>query len=102
MELRRCTSDELKLLNTAEERELILHIASLTDEIIASVKDYDPARITHYVCELATKFHKFYASCRVKGIDEPLMQARLNLCESTRTVIKNVLDLIKVTAPEKM
>ncbi len=102
VELRRCTSDELKLLNTEEERELILHIASLTDEIIASAKDYDPARITHYVCELATKFHKFYASCRVKGIDEPLMQARLNLCESTRTVIKNVLDLIKVTAPEKM
>ncbi len=102
VELRRCTSDELKLLNTAEERELILHIASLTDEIIASAKDYDPARITHYVCELATKFHKFYASCRVKGIDEPLMQARLNICESTRTVIKNVLDLIKVTAPEKM
>ena len=102
VELRRCTSDELKLLNAPEERELILHIAALTDEIIACAKDYDPARITHYVLELATKFHKFYAACRVKGIDEPLMQARLSLCESTKIAIKNVLDLIKVTAPEKM
>ena len=102
IEKRSCTADELKRLTSPEERELILHIAAYTDEIIAAAKDYDPARITHYVCELATKFHKFYAACRVKGIDEPLMQARLTLCNDTATVIKNVLDLIKVSAPEKM
>ena len=102
IEKRSCTADELKLLTAPEERELTLHIAAYTDEIIAAAKDYDPARITHYVCELATKFHKFYAACRVKGIDEPLMQARLTLCGDTATVIKNVLDLIKVSAPEKM
>lgn len=102
IEKRSCTADELKRLTSPEERELTLHIASYTDEIIAAAKDYDPARITHYVCELATKFHKFYAACRVKGIDEPLMQARLTLCSDTATVIKNVLDLIKVSAPEKM
>ena len=102
IEKRSCTADELKRLTSPEERELILHIAAYTDEIIAAAKDYDPARITHYVCELATKFHKFYAACRVKGIDEPLMHARLTLCSDTATVIKNVLDLIKVSAPEKM
>lgn len=102
IEKRSCTADELKRLTSPEERELILHIAAYTDEIIVAAKDYDPARITHYVCELATKFHKFYAACRVKGIDEPLMQARLTLCSDTATVIKNVLDLIKVSAPEKM
>ncbi len=102
IEKRSCTADELKRLTSPEERELILHIAAYTDEIIVAAKDYDPARITHYVCELATKFHKFYAACRVKGIDEPLMQARLTLCNDTATVIKNVLDLIKVSAPEKM
>ena len=99
---RRCTPDELKLLSTPEERELILHIAALTDEIIMSAKTYDPARITHYVLDLATKFHKFYAACRVKGIDEPLMQARLTLCAVTASVIKNVLTLMKISAPEKM
>lgn len=93
---------ELSKLTTMEERELILHIAALTDEIIASAKAYDPAKITHYVEELATKFHKFYSACRVKGEDTDLMQARLNLCYATAIVIRNVLDLMKITAPEKM
>lgn len=99
---RKCSQDELALLNTPEERELTLHIAALTDEIVMSAKTYDPARITHYVTELATKFHKFYSVCRVKGNDESLTQARLTLCSDTATVIKNVLTLMKITAPEKM
>ncbi len=102
IERRVCTSDELKKLNTPEEKELILHISALTEEIVQAAKTYDPARITHYVLELATKFHKFYAACRVKGIDEPLMQARLTLCAAAGTVIKNVLTLMKIDAPEKM
>ena len=100
--LRNCTEDELGLLNKEEEKELILHIASLTDEIVASAKTYDPAKITHYATELATKFHKFYAACRVKGEDESLMQARLTLCNACAMVIKNVLTLMKIKAPEKM
>ena len=94
--------DELMLLTAPEERELILHIAALTDEIIASAKAYDPAKITHYVQELATKFHKFYSACRVKGEDEKLTQARLSLCAASATTIKNVLSLMKINAPEKM
>lgn len=97
-----CSRAELSLLTAGEERELILHIAALTDEIISSAKAYDPAKITHYVEELATKFHKFYSSCRVKGEDETVMQARLNLCFATATVIKNMLNLMKIDAPEKM
>ncbi len=94
--------DELMLLTASEERELILHIAALTDEIISSAKAYDPAKITHYVQELATKFHKFYSACRVKGDDEKLTQARLSLCAATAITIKNVLNLMKIDAPEKM
>lgn len=100
--LRDCSRDELTCLNAPEERELILHIAGLTDELIASAKAYDPAKITHYVEELATKFHKFYAACRVRCEDEALMQARLNLCRTCAVVIKNVLTLLKIEAPEKM
>ena len=99
---RDCTADELCKLTAPEERELIIHISALTDEIIQSAKAYDPARLTHYVNELATKFHKFYAACRVKGDDEALTQARLNLCYATGIVIKNVLDMMKISAPEKM
>lgn len=100
--LRECTRDELVKLTALEEKELIIHIAGLTNEIIASAKAYDPAKITHYVEDLATKFHKFYSACRVKGEDEGLMMARLNLCKATAVVIKNVLDLLKIEAPEKM
>ncbi len=100
--LRSATADELSSLTADEERDLIIHISSFTDEIIQAAKLYDPARITHYVSELATKFHKFYAACRVKGIDEGLMFARLSLCTATATVIKNVLTMLKIDAPEKM
>ena len=102
IKLRKASSDELVKLNAPEERELIIHIAGLTDEIIASAKAYDPAKITHYVEELATKFHKFYSACRVKGEDEELMQARLNLCKAASIAIKNVLTMLKIDAPEKM
>ncbi|MEE1198157.1 MAG: arginine--tRNA ligase [Acutalibacteraceae bacterium] len=93
---------DLTLLNTAEERDLIIHLSSLTDEVITAAKVYDPAKMTHYVNELATKFHKFYNACRVRGIDEGLMHSRLALCEATGIAIKNVLNLMKIDAPESM
>ncbi|MBR6902986.1 MAG: arginine--tRNA ligase [Clostridia bacterium] len=89
-------------LTAPEERELILYISALTDEIISSAKAYDPARITHYVTELATRFHKFYAACRVVGDNKELTLARLALSKATATVIKNVLCMLKIEAPEKM
>ncbi len=100
--LRDAEAEELKLLNSAEERELIVHLSALTDEIIASAKAYDPSRLTHYVSELATKFHKFYNACRVRGIDEDLMKARVMLCRVTGVTIKNVLNMMKIDAPESM
>ena len=100
--MRDCTVEDLNKLTAPEERELILHLAAFTDEVIASAKAYDPAKMTHYVSEVATKFHKFYAACRVKGEDTALMQARLNLCYVTALVIKNVLKMLKIDAPEKM
>lgn len=102
IERRKCTKLELAALNSPEERELTVHLGALTDEIVLSAKSYDPARITHYVVELATKFHKFYSACRVMGESEPIMQARLTLCADTAEVIKNVLGLLKISAPEKM
>ena len=96
------TAAELDLLTTSEEKELIRKLATLPEEIIGAAKNYDPARLTHYVIDTATLFHKFYTACRVKGEEEPLMQARLALCMATRIVIENVLGLLKITAPESM
>ncbi|WP_411675895.1 arginine--tRNA ligase [Caproicibacter sp.] len=99
---RDCTDEELALLNSPEEIELIRHIASFTSEIVAAAQNYDPARITRYVIELATLFHKFYNMRRVKGEEEPLTAARLYLCRATMTVLRNVLSMFKITAPESM
>lgn len=100
--LRECTAEELARLTAPEERELIRYIAGYTGEIIEAAKDYDPAKITRYSMELATLFHKFYSACRVTGVDEGLMQARLTLCAAVRTTLHNVLSLLKITAPETM
>lgn len=99
---RKCTDEELQALTAHEEKELIDHLAAYTQEIIASAKSYDPTKITKYVTQLATLFHKFYNACRVKGEDEPLMQARLALCIAVGSVIKNVLEMFKITVPESM
>lgn len=102
VEPRECTIPELALLTAPEEKELIKHLSGLTDEIIASAKNYDPAKITRYAVELATLFHKFYNACRVGVEDESLMQARLSLCLCVRTVLRNVLTMFSISVPENM
>ena len=94
--------DDLLCFTQPEEIELIRHMAIYPSEILESARTYDPARITRYVIELANKFHKFYNACRVKGEAEDVMQARLALCLATRTVIRNVLTMLKINVPETM
>lgn len=96
------TSEELDLLTAPEERELIRHLSSLTDEVIIAAKNYDPARITRYAIELATLFHKFYNACRVNVEDESLRRARIHLCLCVKNVLKNVLTMMKITVPDSM
>lgn len=100
--LRPCTDEELALLNKPEEIELLRHIASYTDEIVAAAKGYDPARITRYVITLANLFHSFYNACRIGGEEDSLAHARLQLCAAVLTVIRNVLRMFNITAPERM
>lgn len=102
VEPRDCTEAELEMLKETEERELIRHLAGLTNEIINSAKLYDPAKITRYVVDLATLFHKFYNACRVQCDDEALMQARLYLCVCVKDTIKNILEMLRITVPESM
>lgn len=96
------SEEALNRLNSSEERDLISHLASLTDEIIGAAKSYDPARITHYVIELSTLFHKFYNAHRVVSDDKELTEARLFLCTAVKNTIKNILVMLKVDVPESM
>ncbi len=103
VELKTPSDDELALLSSKEEKDLIRHLSLLTDEIVSAAKSYDPAKITHYVIELATLFHKFYNAQRVMLDDnEGLMQARLFLCKAVKDTIYNILTMLKITAPEVM
>lgn len=88
--------------NHPAELALIRHIAALPDCINEAAKDYNPSKITKYLCDLAQLFHKFYDNCKIKGEEENILQSRLSLCVATKTVFKNLLDLLKVDAPEKM
>lgn len=84
------------------EIELIRHIATLPDTVSEGAKTYNPSVITRYLIELAQCFHKFYDSCPIKGTEEKILQSRLSLCTAAKIVLKNLLDLLKVDAPEKM
>jgi len=93
---------DLSVLSAAAERELIARLAALPDEIIAATRELDPSRINRYVLDVAAKFHKFYTDCRIRGEETKVLGARLKLADTTRIVIKNCLDIIGVSAPERM
>lgn len=88
--------------NEPAELALVRKLASLPQEITEAAKAYNPSVITRYVQELAQLFHKFYDTCKIKGEEEKILQSRLALCEAVKTVFRNMLNLLKVDAPEKM
>lgn len=90
------------IIKEESELELLKKLCELPEEIRLAAISREPARITRYAIELATIFHSFYNSCRVKGEDAALTDARLNLCSTTKTVLQGVLKMLKIDAPEKM
>ncbi len=102
VKIRKPEKNELLLLNSNEEKDLISHLASLTGTITLAANTYDPAKITHFACELATKFHRFYNAQRVMTDDESTMQSRIFLCNCVKNTMKNVLSMLKIQAPESM
>ncbi len=93
---------DLSVLNEANERKLIYFMAQYPLEVLRASKSYDPTRLTRYIINLATLFHKFYSSCKVISEDENMTCARLCLCECVKIVIENVLTMFKIDAPESM
>jgi arginyl-tRNA synthetase len=89
-------------LGSEPERELIKQLALLPDEIALAARELDPSRVNRYVIELATRFHRFYSACRIRGEETPVLTARLKLADLTRSVIANCLSIIGVSAPERM
>ena len=88
------------------ENELLGALAEYPRVVQTAAQLRQPHRIARYLEELAGTYHGFYADCRVlpMGEENPtaLHTARLLLCASTKQVIKNGLDLLGVSAPERM
>jgi len=96
-------SQNLELLIHPEELNLIKQLVRLPEIIEDTAVDYQVQRLPQYALELVRSFHKFYEECRVIDDKNPEMtQARLALVEATRVVLKNTLDLMGISYPEKM
>ena len=91
-----------KLLNHPSELELIKQLVRFPEIVEDTTKDYQVQRLPQYAFELAHQFHQFYRDCQVLSDNKELTEARLTLISATKTVLKNVLDLMVISVPEKM
>lgn len=92
----------LKLLHHPSELALIKELVRFPEIVADTAKDYQVQRLPQYAIDLATSFHRFYRDCKVLSEDEDLKKARLSLISATKIVIKNTLDLMGISVPEKM
>lgn len=92
----------LERLEESHERELMLAIARYPEVIETAAADVAPHLVANYLRDLATAMHQWYDSHRALVDDTELRHARMALADAARIVLANGLDLLGVSAPEKM
>ncbi len=92
----------LQMLTHPEEVALVKRLAEFPEEVRLAGLQLMPHRLTAYALDLARAFHSFYTECRVLGEDPELTRARLLLIRATRITLRNTLNLMGVSAPERM
>lgn len=99
-------SYQADLLTHDRERELLGSLAEFPRVVASAAELRQPHRIARYIEELATLYHGFYNDCRVLPLSDEspsaIHSSRASLCDATRQVISNALNLLGVSAPEKM
>ena len=93
---------ELGLLKLPEEIDLIKAITRFPEVVEGAARTLEPHRLTFYLNDLAALFHSYYNKNKVISDDGALTGARLFLVRSVRTVLKNALNMLGVSTPEKM
>jgi arginyl-tRNA synthetase len=95
-----------ELLTHERERELIGLLAQYPKIVASAAELRQPHRVARYIEEVAGQYHRFYNDCRVLPLGEEkptdLNSSRASLSLATAQVISNGLDLLGVSAPEKM
>ena len=93
-------------LSHDRENELLGSLAEYPRVVASAAQFREPHRVARYLEELAGVYHGFYADCRVIPLGEepiaPIHSARAALCAATMQVIANGLDLLGVSAPDRM
>ena len=97
-----CEDEVLAKLTQAEEIALIKAMNRYPATVRLSAENMEPHRVTYYLMNLASAFHSYYNKHRVLADDPDMAQARLFLVLAVKTIIKNGLTLLGVSAPEKM
>ena len=93
---------DLSVLTDESELALMRKMDDFGELVALAARDRAPFRLTHYAQELAAAFHQFYTNCHVLGVEQPVQEARLALCDATRTVLALALSLLGVSAPQQM
>jgi arginyl-tRNA synthetase len=95
-------TNNLNLLTSEEEQVLLKKLHKFEEEVLYSAENFETQKICAYLEDLAAAFHKFYTFRRILGSEKNIAEARLALAVATKTVIKNGLSILGVTAPERM
>ncbi len=93
---------DLGVLTHPAEAELLRQIDRLGEEVAEAAARRAPHRLVSFGQEFATAFHRFYTDCRIVTDDPAVTQARLWLVEAAKSVIRAILDLLALSAPETM
>jgi arginyl-tRNA synthetase len=96
------TETVLDLLTAPQELAIMKLLGEYPEVVANSARFLEPHRIPYYLYELVSTFHSYYNQNRIIGEDLALTQARLVLATAIRTVLRNALELLGVSAPEKM
>jgi len=94
--------DQYSLLVNEKETALLKQINELPSVFAEAATTRAPHKVCNYIQKTAQLFHSFYAECKVLSDDVALQQERLSLVKATQITLKNALEVIGVTAPEKM
>ncbi|MBT3233407.1 MAG: arginine--tRNA ligase, partial [Calditrichaeota bacterium] len=96
------TGIDISVLKEEAELDILRLINRYPMTLSAVVRGIEPHPLTIYLTELAKAFHTFYAKHRVIGEDHKLTAARLLLCKGVAGMLREVLNLMGVSAPNKM
>ena len=93
---------DASLLNDAESTALLKAIAAFPEAVRQAAEKYEPYVVSRAIMQIANAFNRFYYEQRIMADDENVRAARLALTDATRQVLKNGLNLLGISAPERM